>query len=142
MASGTGREPMPWSRLRRPLAESRLALIAVSVCFTRGRGRQPGVTTGKPEWRQVPADVDTRSLWRPSAGAADPGSANLDRNLAMGLDRLRDAVGDGRLGELAPRHLGLGGPMAASRRAVGRAAAAAAVTLLADRADAALLIPT
>jgi hypothetical protein len=130
------------TRLRRPLSECRLSLIACSVCLAPGRGADPGVITGTPVWRTVAADADTTALMRRAAHAEDMSAANLDRNLAMGLDRLREAQDGGVLGELAPRALALCGPMAASRRAVDAAAGQAVSLLHADAADAALLVPT
>jgi hypothetical protein len=79
---------------------------------------------------------------RRASGAEDASAANLDRNLAMGLDRLREAQAAGAIGELAPRALALCGPMAATRRAVGVAAREAVRLLREDGADAALLVPT
>jgi len=131
-----------WTRLSRPLAECRLSLIACSVCLSPGRGADPGVVTGTPVWRSVAADADTTALMRRAANAADTGAANLDRNLAMGLDRLREAQADGAIGELAPRALALCGPMAAGRRAIDAAARQAVRLLHEDGADAALLVPT
>ena len=100
------------------------------------------MVTGTPVWRSVPADADTSALMRRAADAADMSAANLDRNLAMGLDRLREAEAAGAIGELTPRAHTLGGPMAASRRAVDAAAREAVRLLREDRADAALLVPT
>ena len=131
-----------WTRLSRPLSECRLSLVACSVCLSPGRGADPSVETGTPFWRGVPADADTSALMRRAASAGDTGAANLDRNLAMGLDRLREAQAAGAIGELAPRALALGGPMAATRRAVDAAARDAVRLLREDGADAALLVPT
>ena len=131
-----------WTRLSRPLSECRLSLIACSVCLAPGRGADPGVATGTPVWRSVPADAETSALTRRAASADDASAANLDRNLAMGLDRLREAQAAGVIGELGLRALALGGPMAATRRAIGAAAKQCARLLREDGADAALLVPT
>jgi len=132
----------PWAPLRRPLAECRLALVASSVCAApRGAGAGQGVTVGDPVWREVPGDAATDAL-RVAPPDADASAANLDRNLAMALDRLRDAVADGRLGELDGRHLALGGVMAATDRAVRGRSPVAVRSLVADRVDTALLVPT
>jgi hypothetical protein len=131
-----------WTRLSRPLSECRLSLIACSVCLSPGSGADPGVVTGTPVWRSVPADADTSALMRRAASADDASAANLDRNLAMGLDRLREAQAAGAIGELAPRALALCGPMAATRRAVDAAAKQAVRLVRDDGVDAALLVPT
>ena len=136
-----------WTRLGRPLSECRLSLVACSVCLAPGRGADPAVVTGTPVWRSVPADADTSALMRLASGAEDASAegasaANLDRNLAMGLDRLRESQAAGAIGELASRALALCGPMAATRRVVGAAARQAVRLLREDGADAALLVPT
>jgi hypothetical protein len=131
-----------WTRLSRPLSECRLSLIACSVCLSPGSGADSAVVTGTPVWRSVPADADTSALMRRAASADDASAANLDRNLAMGLDRLREAQAAGAIGELAPRALALCGPMAATRRAVDAAAKQAVRLVRDDGVDAALLVPT
>ncbi len=130
--------------MRRPLAECRLALVASSVCLAPGgRGSYPGVQTGTPSFRTVAGDVSTAELRRGVARRrSDASAANLDRNLAFALDRLREAVSDGRLGELNRRHLALCGVMAATGRAIRKRAPQAARWLTADQVDVALLVPT
>jgi hypothetical protein len=136
-------DPAPLAPLRRPLAECRLALVASSVCLSPGgRGSYPGVRTGDPSFRTVDGDVSTAELRATSRGSSDASGANLDRNLAFALDRLRDAVSDGRLGELNRRHLALCGVMAATGRAIRKRAPQAAQWLAADQVDVALLVPT
>jgi hypothetical protein len=125
-----------------PLATCRLALVVSAICpAPRGGGLDSGVRVGAPVLRDVAGDVDTAALIAASRGG-DPGEANLDRNLACALDRLREAVAAGRLGALAERHLALGGVTAAGERDLRRCAAAAAGRLAAGGADVALLVPT
>jgi hypothetical protein len=136
--------PAPLMALPRPLAECRLALVVSSVCLApRGRGVGRSVPLGDPQVREVAADfASTGTGAAADASAADASTANLDRNLAFALDRLREAVAAGRLGELNRRHLALGGAMAATGRAIARRVPQAADRLIADGVDAALLIPT
>ncbi len=135
--------PTPWAPLRRPLADCRLALVASSVCLAHGgRRSDPGVRVGRPLLRAFAGDVLTAGLLSGSGEASDASAANLDRNLAFALDRLREAVADGRLGELNRRHLALCGVVAATGRAIRKTAPQAARWLTADQVDAALLVPT
>jgi len=136
--------PAPLAALPRPLAECRLALVVSSVCLApRGRGVGRNVPLGDPSIREVAADfVSTGTRAAADASAADASAANLDRNLAFALDRLREAVAAGRLGELNGRHLALGGAMAATGRAIARRVPQVADRLIADGVDAALLVPT
>ena len=116
--------------------------MASSVCAApSGGGFDRDVTVGDPALRDVPGDSPIEALVA-SRTSADASAANLDRNLAMALERLREAVADGRLGELNGRHLALGGVMAATDRAVRLRGSAAVRRLLADRVDVALLVPT
>jgi D-proline reductase (dithiol) PrdB len=138
-----GRHPAPWAPLRRPLAECRLALVASSICLApAGRGFDRGVQVGDPAFREVAGDVPTTDLLARSRSGADASRANLDRNLAFALDRLREAVAEKRLGELNRRHLALGGAMASTGRAIRKRAPQAAQWLAADSVDVALLVPT
>jgi len=135
--------PAPWAPLRRPLAECRLALVASSVCLAHGGRRSgPGVQVGDPSLRTIAGDVLTGELLAGPSGRSDTSGANLDRNLAYALDRLREAVADDRLGELNRRHLALCGAMAATSRAICHRAPQAALWLTADQVDIALLVPT
>jgi hypothetical protein len=159
--------PVPLTPLPRPLAECRLALVVGSVCLApAGRGVGRSVPLGHPSLREIAGDVATADLLtraqsradasadagaatdaRPAADAnarlaAESSAANLDRNLAFGLDRLREAVAAGRLGELNRRHLALGGAMVATGRAIARVAPLAADRLVGDQVDVALLVPT
>jgi hypothetical protein len=115
--------------------------VASSVCAAPRGGFDRGVAAGDPAFREVPGDLATDAL-RASRDGADASAANLDRNLAMAFDRLREAVAGGRLGELSGRHFALGGAMAATDGAVRARASVAARRLLADRVDVALLVPT
>jgi hypothetical protein len=142
--------PVPLAPLSRPLAECRLALVVSSVCLApAGRGVGRGVALGDPSFREIQGDIVTADLLARAQGAdassivtADLSAANLDRNLAFALDRLREAVAAGRLGELNRRHLALGGAMAATGRAIVRRAPQAADWLTADGVEAVLLVPT
>lgn len=135
--------PTPCAPLRRPLADCRLALVASSVCLAHGGLRSdPGVQVGDPLLRTIAGDVSTAELLSRSRGGTDASAANLDRNLAFALERLREAVADGRLGELNQRHLALCGVMAATGRAIRKRAPQAARWLTVDQVDAALLVPT
>lgn len=159
-ARGRPSAPTPLVALPRPLAECRLALVVSSVCLApRGRGVGRSVPLGDPEVREVGADFSSaappartqgraesgRSAAAASAAAASAAAAsaaNVDRNLGFALDRLREAVAAGRLGELNRRHLALGGAMAATGRALARRVPQVADRLIADRVDAVLLVPT
>lgn len=143
----TGRDrspaPVPLAPLRRPLADCRLALVASSVCLApSGRGVGRGVPLGDPSFREIAGDVPTAHLLAQARDSADASAANLDRNLAFALERLREAVAEGRLGDLNRRHLALCGAMAATGRAIAKRVPQGADWLSSDQVDVALLVPT
>ena len=120
-----------------------MALIVSSVCLAPGgRGSDPAVQIGDPSFRTLAGEVLTAELLAHARGSSDTSGANLDRNLAFALDRLREAVSDKRLGELNRRHLALCGAMAATSGAIRKRASQAARWLAADQVDVALLAPT
>jgi hypothetical protein len=136
-------DDVPFTPPTKPLADCRLALLASSVCLARrGQGADPNVAIGDPRWRAIAGDADTGELLDSAARGADTGAANLDRNVAYALDRLREAESARRIGALNRRHLALCGPMAATRRAIVRAAPRATELLTADGVDVVLLVPT
>ena len=129
-------EETPWVA-GPPLAERRIAMIS-----TAGIERR----TDKPyaflsgEYRVIPGDVDVSELVMSHL------SANFDRtgfqqdvNVAFPIDRLRELVGEGRVGSMASVHYSFMGafpPAAAEPHA-----AHLAGLLKADGVDAALLVP-
>lgn len=136
-------DEMPWAPLSRPLAESRVALVASSVCLVHGDPQEyVGVEIGDPSFREIDSEVDIGEMLARSRGRAGDGAANLERNIALALDGLRAAVAEGRLGELNRRHLALYGPVAATVDAIRKKAPQAAGWLTADQVDVALLVPT
>src|SRR5674476_440733 len=136
-------DEVPWAPLSGPLAESRVALVASSVCLVHGDPHEyVGVEIGDPSFREIDSEVDIGELLARSRGRAGDGAANLERNIALALDGLRAAVAEGRLGELNRRHLALCGPVAATLDAIRKQAPQAAGWLTADQVDVALLVPS
>jgi len=134
---------VPWAPLSRPLAESRVALVAGSVCLVHGEPHEyPGIEIGDPCLREIAGGADAGDVPVRSRGRAGDGAADLERTMALALDGLRVAVAEGRLGELARRHLALCGPTAATGDAVRKTALQAAELLTTDQVDVALLVPT
>lgn len=90
--------PPPWSPLRRPVAESRLGLIATGGIYVSG---QTAFTyRDDVSYRAVPTDVETASL-RATHFAYDLTDARADINCVFPIDTLRSLVADGAVGELA-----------------------------------------
>ena len=56
-------DPVPWAPLRRPLAESRLALVSSAGFILPGQEPfQVNLSGGDGSFREIPADTDVASL--------------------------------------------------------------------------------
>ena len=92
--------PPPYTPLTKPLAESRLGLIATGGIYTVG---QTAFTyRDDTSYRAIPTDVASESL-RATHFAYDLTDARRDVNCVFPIDTLRSLVADGALGELAPQ---------------------------------------
>jgi D-proline reductase (dithiol) PrdB len=102
-------EPIPWTPVAKPLAQSTVALLSTAGLSMKGdtpfdmEGERRRPTWGDPSWRRLRADatgetveanhlhIDTRYIQR-------------DINVALPVDRLRELVADGTVGASAPSH--------------------------------------
>ena len=136
-------EPVPWSPLRKPLADCRLALVSSAGLVLPSQPRfDESVKGGDPSFREIPVDVDVSTLLETHRSEAfDHSGMRQDANLVFPIDRLRELVAAGRIGSLNRRHLSLMGSITAPGRLVRDTAPAAANWLEADQVEAALLVP-
>jgi D-proline reductase (dithiol) PrdB len=136
-------DPVPWTPLRKPLAQSRLALVS-SAGFVMP-GQEPFDASrrgGDPTFREIPSDAETSLLIDTHRSQSfDHGGMRRDPNLAFPLDRARELVAGGRLGSLATQHLSFMGGITAPGRLVKQTAPPAVARLVADGVDVALLVP-
>ncbi|MFQ5689821.1 MAG: glycine/sarcosine/betaine reductase selenoprotein B family protein [Gemmatimonadota bacterium] len=136
-------DPVPWTPLRKPLSESRLALVS-SAAFVLP-DQEPfdeSVLGGDVSFRQIPSDADPESLIDTHRSKSfDHTGMRTDPNLAFPLDRVRELAEAGRIGSVAPRHLSFLGSLTAPGRLVKRTAPEAAGWLVAGGVDVALLVP-
>ena len=93
---------VPWAPLRRPLHESRLALVSSAGLYLSGV-HEPFAAAhphGDPTFREIPVDTPLTSL-----GFAhdhyDHALAEEDANVVFPLDRLRALEDAGEIGALA-----------------------------------------
>jgi len=136
-------DPVPWAPLRRPLRESRLALVSSAGLVMPGQEPFDGSRRGgDPSFREIPSDADPSMLVDCHRSQTfDHGGIRGDPNLALPLDRARELHASGRIGSLARRHLSLMGGITAPGRLVKQTAPEAASRLVADGVDVALLVP-
>ncbi|MBI3940041.1 MAG: hypothetical protein HY315_04345 [Acidobacteria bacterium] len=136
-------DPVPWTPLSKPLAESRLALVS-SAGFVLP-GQEPFDASrrgGDPSFREIPGDAGVANLVDTHRSESfDHRGMRQDPNLAFPLDRMRELLGAGRIGSLNRRHLSLMGSITAPGRLVRDTAPEAARRLVEDGVDVALLIP-
>ena len=136
-------DPVPWTPLRRPLADSKLALVS-SAGFVLP-DQQPFDESrrgGDPSFREIPCDADPSILVDTHRSQIfDHSGMQHDANLAFPLDRARELVASGRIGSLAGHHLSFMGGITAPGRLVKETAPASVRRLVEDGVDVALLVP-
>ncbi len=136
-------DPVPCASLRRPIAAARVALVTTGGLVPPGSPPfDETLKGGDVSYRIIGADADVQALGESHRSASfDHTGIAQDRNLALPLDRLREMVRDGAVGEVAPRHLSFMGSITAPGRLVRRTAPEAAALLRDDQVDLALLVP-
>ncbi len=136
-------DPVPWAEPRKSLAESRVGLV-VHACMVMPNqppfnAEQPG---NDPSIRIVPSDVDPRVLVNTYPGQGfDHAGLQADPNLLIPLDRLREMVGRGEIGELAPRTVSLCGHVTKPKVLIEETAPEIARMFVEGGVDVALLVP-
>lgn len=131
-------EPARLSILRRPLEQSRIALIASGGIYVAGQIAFH--FKDDTSFRRIPTDVATADL-RATHFAYDLTDARSDPNVVFPLDTLRGLVERGKIGELTRHAFTFMGGIYSSRRVRDELAPAIAREVAAEGADAALLVP-
>ena len=124
--------------LHRPIAESRLGLVASGGVYRQGQT----AFTFKDDttYRAIPTDVDTAEL-RATHFAYDLTDARRDINCVFPLDTMRALVAAGDVGSLAPTFATCMGGIYSARRARAELAPAIVRRCLDEEVDALLLVP-
>lgn len=95
--------------LRKPLTDCSVALVSTAGVHLE---EQPPFDTenvaGDPSYRVIPGGVDTGRL-RFSHTHYDTSSATQDPNVVFPLNRLEELAASGRIGRVAPFHIGMMG---------------------------------
>lgn len=135
--------PAPWTPLRKPLAECRVALVTSAGFVLPGQAPfDADVRGGDTSFRVIPASAPTRALIDSQRSESfDHAGMQADPNLAFPIDRLHELAANGRIGSVAPQHLSYMGSITAPGRLIRDTAVAGAELLARDRVDAALLVP-
>jgi len=136
-------DPVPWAALKKPLKESRVALISSAGLVAPDQEPfDDSIRGGDFSFREIPADTDVFSLRDTHrSDLYDHAGLRKDPNLAFPLDRLRKLVESGRIGSLNRRHLSFMGSITAPGRLIKKTAPPAARKMAEDGVDIALLVP-
>jgi D-proline reductase (dithiol) PrdB len=128
----------PWQPLRKPLKQSRVALIASGGIYRHGQTAFH--SKDDTSLRLIPTNVRTEDL-RTSHFAYDQTDARKDPNVVFPIDTLRGLVREGFIGGLTEHAFTFMGGIYSSRRVREEVAPAITDRLVAERADLALLVP-
>ena len=133
----------PGSVLTKPLAAARVAAITSAGYYLP---TQPpfdeSVRGGDCSYRIIEQRADLHALRIGNrSDAFDPSGLEVDKNLALPLDRLHELVSERAIGEVAPRHFSIMGSITAPGKLVSRTAPEIAAMLRQDAVDAVLLVP-
>lgn len=99
--------PIPFTRLRRPLSESRLSLVTTGGLYRRGHDlpfdqererREPA--WGDPSYRALPTDMDLKEVGL-SHLHINPEDVLADPNILLPIERIKELVAEGKVGSLA-----------------------------------------
>lgn len=127
--------------LRKPLSESRVALVSsAGVHLDDQEPFHVETVAGDPSYRIIPDDVDLSRL-RFTHTHYDTSSAEEDPNVVFPLDRLHEAVEEGRVGSSSPVHVGMMGFNPDPTRIAEEAAPAVARVLTEAEVDVAIMVP-
>ena len=128
----------PWQPLRRPLAESRLGLVASGGIYVAGQVAFH--YKDDTSFRVIPTDVKTADL-RATHFAYDLTDARQDPNVVFPIDTLRGLVSEGVIGALAAHAYTFMGGIYSARRVQEELAPQLTTHLLAEHVDAVLFVP-
>lgn len=136
-------DPVPCAPLTKALNEARLALVTTAGLRTP---QQPNfdqsLNMGDASFREIPHTIETQSLIESHKSSSfDHTGLQADRNLAFPLDRLRELVARGEVGELNHQHFSFMGSILNPRKLMRETAPEVAQRLRADGVDAVLLTP-
>ena len=131
-------DPPPWRPLNKPLSECRLGLLASGGVYVTGQVAFH--YKDDVSFRAIPKDVKTEDL-RATHFAYDLRAARRDPNVVFPIDTLRCLVQEGFIGELADHAYTFMGGIYSARRVKEELAPRLTERLLAEKVDAALLVP-
>ena len=127
-----------WTPLTKPIAESRLGVIATGGIYRVGQTAFH--YKDDTSYRAIPTDTSTAEL-RATHFAYDLTDARSDINCVLPVDALQTLSDEGRIGDLGPNHYTLMGGIYSTRRVEHELAPALLNRCRADELDVVLLVP-
>jgi D-proline reductase (dithiol) PrdB len=140
------RRPIPWTPLRKPLAESRVALISsAGVALKTDRpfdaeGERRNPWWSDPSYRVIPRGTRTEDI-RLHHLHIERSFGESDLDCVMPLTRLEELAAAGEIGEVAPSHYSFMGYLLRPQEFLEKAVPAIIRRLKAEEVDVALLVP-
>jgi D-proline reductase (dithiol) PrdB len=134
---------IPWAPARIPLPEARIALVtSAGVHLKRDRPFDMENPEGDASFRVIPGDTALPDLTI-THDYYDHRAPDRDVNCVFPLERLRELAAAGRIGRVAPRHIGTMGHILGTeaRRLVSATSPAIAKLLVEDGVDYVLAAP-
>ena len=139
--------PIPWASVGKPLSQCRVSLLTTAVISMKDdtpfdmEGERKRPTWGDPTWRRIPLDATTADI-AVNHLHIDTSYIESDLNVALPLDRLRDAVTQGWIGSAADHHILIMGYQGNSTRVLENETAPAIAQAMRDEeVDLAILAP-
>ncbi len=135
--------PVPCANLEKPLNTARVALITTAGLHTPEQvGFDSFLKSGDASFREIPNSVITSTLIEAhKSDTFDHSGVLANRNLAFPLDRFRELVAQGEIGNLNHRHFSFMGSILRPKRLIEETAPEVAEGLRADGVDVAFLTP-
>jgi D-proline reductase (dithiol) PrdB len=137
----TPNERLSWTPLRKPLAESVVALV--STAGVQRKCDEPYDLMnehGDRSFREIPGEVAASDL-RALHTHYDTTDANADPNVVFPIDRLRELAAEGTIGAVGPLHIGMMGWNPDGARVRDETAPAVAARLRGAGVDVVILTP-
>ena len=130
----------PWTRLTRPLAACRVAIVTTAGLHPRA---DRPFTPGEQGYREIPAETPTADIIQSHTSLGFDRTPQMrDVNISYPIDRLRELVARHELGGLAPHHFSFMGAQRDLKRIDGETGPEVGRRLREDGVDAALITPT
>jgi D-proline reductase (dithiol) PrdB len=136
-------DPVPWTPLKKPLSQSKLALVSSAGFVLPDQPHfDESIKGGDPSFREIPSGVEVKTLVETHRSESfDHTGLQKDPNVGFPIDRVRELAASGRIGAVNHRHLSCMGSITAPGCLIQNTAPPAVRLLVEDQVDAALLVP-